>query len=223
MNYNAKATVAKQMKFKATEKNEGTYLMRGDEVEDDGNGVLWSMLLFFFSVCLRVTGFFVLSIFSLVFRSEFFLCSFNLSVFSLCEFFSFSPSLDPLCSPSLVLPLSSGFFILLYVSPSPLCFPLFFFFFFCLSFSWFFRLLLSQLPPVNLFFRSSPMSPSLFCDSASPSLLFFFSQSSCSSPQFFLLFPQPSLPLFLLSACMASPFVHLLCSIFIGKRTPCTS
>jgi hypothetical protein len=34
------------------------------------------------------------------------------------------------------------------------------------------------------------------------------------------LFPQPSLPLFLLSACMASPFVHLLCSIFIGKRTP---
>jgi hypothetical protein len=130
MNYNAKATVAKQMKFKATEKNEGTYLMRGDEVEDDGNGVLWSMLLFFFSVCLRVTGFFVLSIFSLVFRSEFFLCSFNVSVFSLCEFFSFSPSLDPLCSPSLVLPLSSGFFILLYVSPSPLCFPLFFFFFF---------------------------------------------------------------------------------------------
>jgi hypothetical protein len=37
------------MKYKATEKNEGTYLMRGDEVEDDGNGVLWSMLLFFFS------------------------------------------------------------------------------------------------------------------------------------------------------------------------------
>jgi hypothetical protein len=122
--------------------------MRGDEVEDDGNGVLWSMLLFFFSVCLHVTGFFVLSIFSLVFRSEFFLCSFNLSVFSLCEFFSFSPSIDPLCSPSLVLPLSSGFFILLYVSPSPLCFP-----FFSVSRSpGFFRLLLSQLPPVNLFF-----------------------------------------------------------------------
>jgi len=37
------------MKYKATEKNEGTYLMHGDEVEDDGNGVLWSMLLFFFS------------------------------------------------------------------------------------------------------------------------------------------------------------------------------
>jgi len=43
------ATVAKQMKYKATEKNEGTYLMREDEVEDNGNGVLWSMLLFFFS------------------------------------------------------------------------------------------------------------------------------------------------------------------------------
>jgi len=37
------------MKYKATEKNEGTYLMREDEVEDNGNGVLWSMLLFFFS------------------------------------------------------------------------------------------------------------------------------------------------------------------------------
>jgi hypothetical protein len=38
------------MKYKATEKNEGTYLMRGDEVENEGNGLVnASVFLLWFS------------------------------------------------------------------------------------------------------------------------------------------------------------------------------